>query len=189
MEKIVLIGYGGHAKSIADCIERQGKYCIAGYTEVEDKNCKYQYLGTDDSLAKIFSDGIRNAFICVGYLGRGEIREDIFNKIKQIGFSIPIIIDPSAIISKSAYIDEGTFVAKGCIINSEVYIGKCCIINTGAIIEHESVVGDFAHISVGTIICGQVVVGKGAFVGANSTVIQCRKVQDYEIVPAGVTRR
>ncbi len=189
MENIVLIGYGGHAKSISDCIERQGKYCIIGYTDSEDRNCQYKYLGTDDVLENIFNNGVRNAFICVGYLGKGKIREEIFDRIKEIGFTLPTIIDPSTIISKSTYIDEGTFIAKGCILNADAHIGKCCIINTGAIIEHESVVNDYAHISVGTILCGQVVIGRGAFVGANATVIQCRKVLDYEIVPAGVTRR
>lgn len=34
MENILLVGYGGHAKSIADCIERQGIYKIAGYTDI-----------------------------------------------------------------------------------------------------------------------------------------------------------
>ncbi|WP_156032724.1 hypothetical protein [Selenomonas sp. FC4001] len=42
MEDIVLVGFGGHAKSVADCIEREGKYHIAGYTDV-----KLQVIGTD----------------------------------------------------------------------------------------------------------------------------------------------
>lgn len=33
MEDIILVGYGGHAKSVADCIERKNEYRIIGYTE------------------------------------------------------------------------------------------------------------------------------------------------------------
>lgn len=189
MEKIVLIGFGGHAKSVIDSLERQGKYEIYGYTEFEKMNSQYLYLGKDDILEAVFESGIKNAFVCVGYLGKGNSREKIFDKLKTIGFTLPIIVDPSAIVSENVFIDEGTFVGKGCIINSESYIGKCCIINTGSIIEHETEIDDFAHISVGSVLCGQVKVGKGAFVGANSTVIQCRKVLDYEVVPAGSTKR
>lgn len=189
MEKIVLIGFGGHAKSVIDSIERQGRYEIYGYTELENMNLKYPYLGKDAELENIFKRGIKNAFICVGYMGKGTLREKLFCKLKEIGFSFPVVIDPSAIVAGNVFIDEGTFVGKGCIINSESRIGKCCIINTGSIIEHETEVGDFSHVSVGTVLCGRVQVGKGAFIGANSTVIQCRKVLDYEIVPAGSTKR
>ena len=28
MEDIILVGYGGHAKSVADCIERKNEYRI-----------------------------------------------------------------------------------------------------------------------------------------------------------------
>ena len=41
MEDIILIGYGGHAKSVADCIERQKRYRIIGYTELEKKKSQY----------------------------------------------------------------------------------------------------------------------------------------------------
>jgi len=34
MENIILAGYGGHARSVADCIERQGKFNIIGYTDL-----------------------------------------------------------------------------------------------------------------------------------------------------------
>jgi len=189
MEDILLVGYGGHTKSVADTIERLGKYRISGYTDLEDSNSKYLYLGTDEKLESIFNSGIRNAFICVGYMGKGNIREKIYDRLKEIGYNLPVMIDPSAIVSASSSIEEGTFVGKFSLINADAKIGKCSIINTGAIIEHESTVGEFSHISVGAVLCGQVIVGRGAFVGANATVIQCRKISDYTIVPAGETVR
>ncbi len=61
------------------------------------------------------------------------------------------------------------------------------IINTISLIEHECVVGDFSHVAVAAVLCGQV--GEAAFIGANSTIIQCRKIEPGKIVPAGVTIR
>lgn len=190
MEDIILIGYGGHAKSVADCINRQGKYNIVGYTDYKKYDCRYKYLGTDDILNELYEAGIKNAVICIGYLGKGNIRERLYIKLKKIGYNLPAIIDPSAIVSKSAHICEGVFIGKYAIINVDAYVGKCCIINTGAIVEHECCIDDFTHIAVHSVLCGQVSIGKACLIGANATVIQCIKVPDNVVVPAGsVVRR
>lgn len=189
MEDIVLVGFGGHAKSVADCIEREGKYNIAGYTDVKASSDKYQYLGTDNVLEAVFADGIKNAAVGIGYMGKGSIRQQLYMKLKAIGFNLPTIIDPSAVLSTSAVIGEGSFIGKGAVVNAEAKIGKLVIINTKALVEHECVVEDFSHVAVGAVLCGQVKVGEAAFIGANATVIQCRKIENVAIIPAGATIR
>lgn len=189
MEDIVLVGFGGHAKSVADCIERQGKYHIVGYTDSEDKHVSYDYLGSDNELPFLFNEGIKYAAVGIGYIGRGLLREQIYENLKQIGFLLPVIIDPSAIISKTVKIQEGTFVGKGAIVNAGVEIGKMVIVNTRALVEHECILGDFAHVAVGAILCGQVEVGQAAFVGANATIIQCKKINAGTLIPAGTVVR
>ncbi len=189
MEEIILIGYGGHAKSVADCIERQGQYRIVGYTDVEEHLSKYQYLGTDAELRHFYDNGVKNVAITIGYMGKGNIREMLYKQVKKIGFNLPIIKDPTSIISDSARIGEGTFIGKGAVINAEASIGKMAIINTMALVEHECIVADFVHIAVGAVLCGNVTVGNGAFIGANATVIQGRVIKEGQIVPAGETIR
>lgn len=189
MEDIVLVGFGGHALSVADSIERLGKYRIAGYTDLFEHESKYQYLGIDDNLKSIFERGIKKAAIGIGYIGKGDIRHRIYEKIKEIGFELPVIADPSAIISESAVVGEGTFIGKNVIVNAESHVGKMVIINTNAVIEHECEVGDFTHVAVSAVLCGQVRIGEAAFIGANSTIIQCREVESHIIVPAGVIVR
>lgn len=189
MEDIILVGYGGHAKSVADCIERRKKYRIIGYTEIVEVSTKYKYLGTDDVLVDYYRKGVKNIAICQGYLGKGNIRERIYGNVKEIGFTLPVIMDPSSIVSETAVVGEGTFIGKGAIVNAEANVGKMCIINTKTLIEHECIVGDFSHVAVGATICGQVEIGKRAFIGANATVIQCMKVIDNMIIAAGTTLR
>lgn len=189
MEDIVIVGFGGHAKSIADCIERAGKYHIAGYTDFQEYDSQYEYLGTDDVLAVVYNKGVKNAVVGVGYLGRGNLRERLYCKLKDIGFELPIVTDPSAIISVTASIGEGTFIGKNAVVNAEAQIGKMAIINTMSLIEHECMVGDFSHVAVAAVLCGQVKVGEAAFIGANATVIQCQNVEAHKIIPAGATVR
>lgn len=189
MEKILILGMGGHAKSIVDAIEREQKYEIAGYVVneyngvVSDK--KYPVLGNDNDLQNLYLQGIHSVAVGIGYLGKSDLRKNIYNKLKEIGYNLPVVCDPSAILASGVSVGEGTFIGKGAILNTDSQVGKMCIINTGTIVEHDCKVGDFSHVAVGTVLCGEVSVGKQAFIGANATVIQGRKVADGCIVGAG----
>lgn len=187
MKDIVLVGFGGHAKSVADTIERTGRYKIVGYTDVkEDTACRrYNYLGTDDMLKDIYESGVKCAAVAVGYLGKGDTRDKLYELLKDIGFELPVIVDPSAIVSETATVEEGTFVGKGVIVNAEAKIGKMCIVNSKALVEHDAIVGDYSHVAVGANLCGQVNLGDHVFVGAGAVVVQCVNVDTGSFIKAG----
>lgn len=191
MEKIVILGMGGHAKSIIDAIESQNSYeivgCVVNETSIHTEEKDYPVIGRDEDMQNLFQQGIRNVALGIGFLGKSKVREKLYFQLKEIGYSFPIICDPSAIISKSVEIGEGTFIGKGAIINTGAVIGRMCIINTGSIIEHGCQVDEFSHISVGTVLCGEVKVGKAAFIGANSTIIQGKEIESNCIIGAGET--
>lgn len=189
MEKIVIIGNGGHAKSILDSIEAIGMYEIAGFIAAQvDHQFEYRgykIIGTDDDLEQIYKNGINNAFIGIGYMGHGNVRQKIYDKVKEIGYSMPTIIDPSAIIASDAKIEEGTYIGKKAVVNSAAKVGKMAIINTGAVVEHDCVVGDFAHVAVNATLCGGVSIGEYSFVGANAVIIQNIMVGEHCLIGAG----
>ncbi len=189
MEEIVLVGYGGHAESVADCIERSRKFHIAGYTDLSAHNTRYEYLGTDHILERIYQEGICNAALCIGYLGRGDIRERLFHRLKTIGFKLPVISDPSSVISDKAILGEGTFVGKGAVVNSGARVGDMCILNTMSLVEHGCRIDNFTHVAVGGILCGEVSVGERVLIGAGAVVLQGLTIPDGAIIPAGMTVR
>lgn len=186
MERIVLLGYGGHAKSVVDSILSQGLYELAGYTDQEDKHSKeLAYLGTDKNLPDIFASGVTHAVIGIGFMGKSLIRDRLYETAKGIGFEFPRIIDPTAAVAVDAMIGEGTFIGKKAVVNAGAIIGKLCIVNTGSIIEHDNRIGSFSHIAVGATLCGDVTVGEHCLVGANATVIQGVRVGDNATIGAG----
>lgn len=188
MTDIILIGGGGHAKSVADSVKRLGIYNIKGIvTKDKEEWDEYTWLGDDEKLQAIYDSGVMTAVLAIGYLGRGRIRRAVFDRLKKIGFAVPAIIDPSAIVSIDAVAEEGSFIGKGAIVNIGAHIGKASIINSGAIIEHECRVGDFSHIAVGARLCGRVDVGEDSFVGAGATVIQCINIGNRVTIGAGST--
>lgn len=187
MEKIILIGSGGHAHSVVDSIENQSKYEIIGFTENQKNDDNFNYrgykvIGDDSDLKSIYDSGIKSAFVCIGYLGKGNLRQRLYNKIKNIGFKIPNIIDPTSILADDVILGEGNFIGKKTIINSNTVIGDMNIINTGAIIEHDCKIGDFTHISVSSVLCGGVICGNSCMVGANATIVQNVNLDDNSFV-------
>lgn len=189
MEDIILLGLGGHAHSVVDSIEQAGKYSIVGFLDTEEMQGKhfrdYTVLGTDDALKDYYDSGIRNAFITIGFMGHGNIRNQLYERLKYIGYTVPNIIDSVAVVSKFAELEDGIFVGKNAVINANARIRKMCIINTGAIVEHDCEIGMFSHIAVGSVLCGGVLVGEQTLIGANATVIQERKIGSRCIIGAG----
>lgn len=186
MQDIVLVGFGGHAKSVADTIERQGLYRIVGYTDIAPADiCPYPYLGTDTALPSIFEGGVHHAAVGIGYIGKGDIRDRMFATLKSIGYTLPVIADPTAVISPTATVGEGSFIGKYAVINAAATVGNMTIINTRATVEHDCRVGDFAHVSVGTVLCGTVTVGARTFVGAGAAVIQGIAIGANTVIGAG----
>lgn len=185
MKKMVIIGGGGHAESVIDSIRQREEYEIVGYTDRSKMKMESPYLGTDDVLQEIFEKGVHYAAICVGYLGKSNIRDKLYRTAKNIGFQLPVIIDKTAILAEETLIGEGTYVGKGVIINAGSTIGRMCIVNSGAVIEHGNEIGDFTHVSVNAVLCGNVLVEDHVFVGANATVIQELSIHAHSTIGAG----
>ena len=189
MQDILLLGFGGHCRSIIDSIENSNIYSIYGILDKEEKMGEiyknYKVIGTDEDLQKFYNKGIKNIFICIGFMGNNNIRNILYQKVKKIGFEVVNIIDKTAILANNIKLGEGIFIGKRAILNSNVMIDNMAIINTGAIIEHDSYVGEYSHVSIASILCGSVNIGESVFIGANSTIINNINIEKNTIIGAG----
>jgi len=170
--EIILIGGGGHCRSVIDVIELEGKYKIAGVIDKKELIGQdvlgYKVIGCDDDLAELFKK-YKFAIVTVGQIQSNTLRVKLFNILKNIGYTLPTIISPLAYLSKYATIGEGSIIMHHALVNTNAKVGKNCIINTKALIEHDAVIEDNIHISTGAIINGGVVVKENSFVGSNAT--------------------
>lgn len=175
-KKILLVGGGGHCRSVADCLRTADPEAVLGIIErpgtVPQSVHGIPVVGCDDDLPRLLSEGWTDAVITLGSVGNPARRRSLFHHLKELGFHIPVVADSSAVIGRHTEIGEGTFLGKRTVVNAGTKIGVCAIINTGAVLEHDCTVGDFAHVSPGTVLCGEVTVGEGAHVGAGSVVRQ-----------------
>ena len=121
MQEIILIGGGGHCKSVIDVIEQEGLYKIVG---IIDKHqvagmdiLGYSVIGTDSEL-KVLAKKYKNALITVGQIKSPDLRKELFNLALKAGFSFPAIISPRSYVSKHAIIGNGTVVMHNVLINA-----------------------------------------------------------------------
>jgi len=187
-KEIILIGGGGHCKSVIDVIEAENKFQIIGILDVNEKVgtkiLGYTIIGTDDEIGD-WNKKNSCFHITVGQIKSAEIRRKIYDKLKALNADLPIICSPTAYISPNAIIGEGCVIMHHAILNAGVKVGKNCIINNKALIEHDSKIGDHCHVSTAAVINGDCYVASGSFIGSNSTLIQGITVEENCVVGAG----
>ena len=189
MNEIILIGAGGHARACIDVIEQSGQFKIAGLVEKGKLNNKenlgYPIIGTDDDLQNL-RQKYSHSLITVGQIKSPKIRIKLYQLLKELDFTLPVIVSSQAYVSKHAQIGEGTIIMHGVIINANAKIGNNCIINNRALIEHDAVIGDHCHIATGAIINGEVSVENETFIGSGAVTKQAISIGKNCVIGAGV---
>ncbi|MCK5831461.1 MAG: NeuD/PglB/VioB family sugar acetyltransferase [Methylococcales bacterium] len=171
MEKIVLLGGGGHCKSCIDVIEQEEKYDIIGILDqpssVGETIFGYDIIGADIDIEKYVKYGC-NFLVTVGQITSPLLRKNIFSKLKSESAKLATIISPRAYLSKHAMVGVGTILMHDSLVNAGAILGENCIINSKALIEHDVTVEDHCHISTSAVVNGGVTIREGTFFGSNA---------------------
>lgn len=184
MRSVVLIGGGGHARSVADVARQSGRSlagCLApGLVEPDLP----QRLGGDDWLDH--PEAAQHEFIvAAGQIGLAVLRRRLHGALAARSLLLATLQAPSAQRATSARVDNGTVLHHRSVVGPLSQIGLNCIINTGAIVEHDAQIGDHCHVSTGAIINGHARIGSGCMVGSGSVVLQGVSVADDVVIGAG----
>lgn len=172
--KLVILGGGGHSKMCIDILRHRNEYQIIGILDpqkqVGETICGVKVIGDDAMLEKLKADGITFAVNGIGSTLNPLHRKEMYKKLKNIGFILPNLIHPSAVIEPSVTLGEGNQIMMGACVGSEVKIGDNCVINSGSIISHDSTLEDHSHIAPGALLAGGVIVGEAAVIGMGATI-------------------
>lgn len=182
-EGLVVIGFGGHARSVASVALANG---VKSFLFVDD-NAKdgEQFLGFPS--VRELEGNLAPGWSCLPAAGDNSLRHKQFECARSRGWPIASVIARSATVHFDAKIAAGTFIGHHAHVGPSAAVGNACIINTGAIVEHESVVGDYTHVSVNAVIAGRSRVGDFVFLGAGATAIDGISIGDRITVGAGST--
>ena len=184
---LILIGGGGHCKSVIEVAESAG-YEIKGILDMPDEVGKevlpgHKVIGTDDEIPQYVEEC--DFIITVGFIKNPALRIKLYNKVKAAGGRLATIIASTAHVSKYAELGEGTVIMHHAFVNAGAKIGDNCIINTFVNIEHDAEVGNQCHISTGTMVNGKCKIGENCFIGSQSVCANCIEIASDIIVGAG----
>lgn len=184
-KNLLIIGAGGHGKSVADAARNMGtwekiSFLDDNYPSVL-QNGIWPVIGKTSALPELIA---QYKFVAIG-IGNNQVRLMFLERLKQLNCALPVIQDPTAIVSQFSIIGEGTVLLAGSIVAIDTHIGSGVIINKAVTIGHDCYIHNGVHICPNAALAGSVQVEKASWVGIGSNVIQGIHIGENAIVGAG----
>jgi len=168
-KKLLILGAGGHGQVVKETAEVMETFDKIEFLDDQSDNA----IGKLNELGN-FSKEYKYAFVAIG---NNKLRMKWIERVEELGFIIPVLIHPKALVSPSASIYLGTIIAMGAIINTNVVVEKGCIISAGSLVDHDSFIGFGSHIYCGAIVKSHCVV-------MASTKVESGKIVTREDLPS-----
>lgn len=186
MKPIILIGGGGHCKSVIESAESAGLQ-IKGILDTPENVGKnvlsYKVIGTDDDIPKYVDDC--EFVVTVGFIKSPKLNILLHEKVIKVNGRFATIIASTAHVSKYATIGIGVVIMHHAFVNAGAVIGFGSIINDFANIEHDVRIDQHCHVSTGAMINGECIIGENTFIGSQSVIANCIKIYPNVVIGAG----
>jgi sugar O-acyltransferase (sialic acid O-acetyltransferase NeuD family) len=192
MQKVVIVGAGGHGREVLDVFEalNEGtrRYEVLGYivetgfgTPGELVNGR-PILGDFDWL-----DGHTHEVEVICGVGAPELRRRLVQRAAAVGARFCSVVHPSVVRTRWIEVGAGVVIAPGCVLTNQIRIGNHVHVNVGCTIAHDGVLEDFATLAPGVRVCGNVTLEEGCYVGTGANIVERRRIGAWAVVGAGST--
>ena len=158
---LVIVGCGGHARSIADVALNNGYKTLVFVDEEAREDEKFFGFNVVSDFSIL-----RNEKNILFGIGDNVRRENYYARFSNV-FSL---ISKDAYIGIDSIIENGVFVGHNAHVGPMTKIGENTIINTHAIVEHECTIGSHSHVSVNSVVAGRCNIGSLVFIGAGAII-------------------
>jgi sugar O-acyltransferase (sialic acid O-acetyltransferase NeuD family) len=179
--QLVILGHGGHAKSVADAARSAG-FAVVGFLGLaEHQQPDYgplalQSLDDIDLESTEIALGIGANFI------RARVATDVVNSYPRARFVA--VIHVTAWVSPLAEISPGSVVLAHAAVGPGAKLGFGAVLNTGSSLDHDSTLRSFASLGPGARTGGDVSIGERSAIGLQSGILQGRSVGRDSVVGA-----
>lgn len=184
-ECLALVGAGGHASVVFEAIKdfndklKVQVYSINNKNRIFEETSLFKNVRFYEKIQEIEQKKFHVA------IGDNLIRESCSKSLINLGCAGVTVIHPSALVSRSACIKGGVFVAGKAVVSANTFLGSGVIINHLAIIDHDVKVQNYSHIAPGAILGGGVSIGRRCLVGAGAIILPRVVIEDDAIIGAG----
>ena len=168
MQRLLIVGAGGHGQSIADAVEGASQYQCVGF--VDDAAAESSYVcdlpvwGATVDLARYRAQ----ADVVIVAVGNNQLREALHRRVLAAGFLLATVVHARAVVSPRAVVGAGCAIMAGAIVGAHAELGEGVILNSGAVVYHHCRVLDFAHLGVNAAMAGGSGLGRSAWMQAGA---------------------
>lgn len=164
---IYIIGAGGHALSVAEAVVASG-LDLEGFVGLSRPEAGILPRPVLDAVPR--QHVVSGGGLVLG-LGDNATRENAATGLARYGADVfPVIVHPSASVSRFSRIAPGTVVLQMATIGSGATVGEFALLNTGSVLDHQCELGAFASLAPGAVVGGHVVIGARTAIGIGATV-------------------
>lgn len=184
-EGVVMLGAGGHGRALLELLADLPGFSVVGVVDAVPPPGPVlgaPVLGDEAALPGLLAAGVRRAVVAIG---DPSARLAAAARLEGLGFALPVLVHPSAIIARSARLGPGAVVLPRAVVGALVLVGRLAIVNTGAILEHDVVLGEAAHAGPGAVLAGGARLGARALLGAGAACRPGVVVGDGAVVGVG----
>jgi sugar O-acyltransferase (sialic acid O-acetyltransferase NeuD family) len=162
---ILLIGAGGHGRAVLETLRDAGWPPPAGV--LDDNPASAGLPGIPHLGPLAAADALRQQGLAAAHvaLGDNRRRQALGEWLLGLGYALPVIRHPSAVVAGTARIGEGSVLLPRVVLGAAAGVGRHAILNTGCIIEHDCLLEDAVHVAPGAVLGGGVRIGAAALVG------------------------
>ena len=181
--KLGIYGSGGLGREIYEIATRRNAVSSLWnqIVFIDDFIDEGDYYGTNS----IQFDSVRNHKIeyeCVIAVGEPSTREKLFQKLTDEDIKLTTLIDPTATVSPTAQISNGTIICEYSTIHTRVELGYNTLIQPFCDIGHDIKVGNHTVLSPYCAPGGGIIFGERVYVGMQSSLKELLNIGDDAIV-------
>lgn len=188
MKKCVVIGAGGHSRSLCSVLLASDEFDPVMVIDLEFSGEKEDILGIRvggllEGLCEDLNNmGIENAFVAAG---DNAMRKELFMELKESKFLLPNLIAKTAIIKQEVHLGQGNVIFDNAYVGPLSRIGDNNIINTGSVVEHECVIGSHCNIGPLAVVSGRCTLENNIYMGSSCTIIDGIGICSHVTLGAG----
>ncbi len=194
IERLIVIGGGGHAKVVLDAWSIAGHRPVRIEVRDDDASRVGSLLEGCPVLVPAIPSvpesyrGARSVAGVVGFhvaVGDNVARRALWVRAESVPLCPVTVVHPHASIARSAVLEPGCFVAAQAVVGPGARIGRGAIINHGAVVDHDCMVGEFAHVAPMASLSGAARLGAGSLLGSGARILPGIIVGAGSVIGAG----
>lgn len=185
MKRLLIIGTGGHGRSVAEAVLLRNDYALTGFLDDAAKPGQRVWdwpVWGDTTALSAYQNQVDAVFVAIG---NNALREALHQRVRAHGLVLATVIHPAATVSIRAEVGQGCAIMAGAVVGTGAQLGEGVIVNCGAVVDHDCLVEPFGHLGVNAAMAGGSVLGRRALVPVGAALAYGARVAADRVLHPG----